>query len=101
MALPKDGGVGEGQILTMIPDCLFTQAPAESCEHSESQRPEVAPLNKFKRKTLGESQNFPKRIRYFRGSCCWSVAKVCSTLCSPVDCSMPDFPVLHCLPEFA
>ena len=23
------------------------------------------------------------------------------TLCYPVDCSMPGFPVLHCLPEFA
>ena len=25
----------------------------------------------------------------------------CPTLCNPVDCSMPGFPVLHCLPEFA
>ena len=25
----------------------------------------------------------------------------CSTLCSPMDCSMPSFPVLHHLPEFA
>ena len=24
-----------------------------------------------------------------------------STLCSPMDCSMPGFPVLHCLPELA
>ena len=24
-----------------------------------------------------------------------------STLCNPMDCSMPGFPVLHCLPEFA
>ena len=23
------------------------------------------------------------------------------TLCDPVDCSVPGFPVLHCLPEFA
>ena len=23
-----------------------------------------------------------------------------STLCNPMDCSMPGFPVLHCLPEF-
>ena len=33
--------------------------------------------------------------------CCCSVAKLCPTLCSPVDCNTPGFPVLHCLPEFA
>ena len=32
--------------------------------------------------------------------CCW-VAKSCPTLCNPMDCSMPGFPVLHRLPEFA
>ena len=26
---------------------------------------------------------------------------VCPTLCDPVDCSTPGFPVLHHLPEFA
>ena len=30
-----------------------------------------------------------------------SVAQSCLTLCDPMDCSMPGFPVLHCLPEFA
>ena len=29
-----------------------------------------------------------------------SVAKPCPTLCDPMDCSMPGFPVLHCLLEF-
>ena len=32
---------------------------------------------------------------------CYSVAQSCPTLCDPMDCSMPGFPVLHCLPEFA
>ena len=32
--------------------------------------------------------------------CCW-VSKSCLTLCDPMDCSMPDFPVLRYLPEFA
>ena len=32
--------------------------------------------------------------------CCCSVAKLCLTLCDPLDYSMPGFPVLHCLPEF-
>ena len=33
-------------------------------------------------------------------TCCCSVAKSCPTLCIPMDCSSPDFPVLHHLPEF-
>ena len=33
--------------------------------------------------------------------CCSSGAKSCLTLCNPMDCSLPGFPVLHCLPEFA
>ena len=32
---------------------------------------------------------------------CFLVAKLCLTLCDPMDCSMPGFPVLHCLLEFA
>ena len=30
-----------------------------------------------------------------------SVTQSCMTLWDPVDCSTPDFPVLHCLPEYA
>ena len=30
-----------------------------------------------------------------------SVAQSCPTLCDPMDCSTPGFPVLHYLPEFA
>ena len=33
--------------------------------------------------------------------CCCSVAKSCPTLCDPVDCCTPGFPVVHCLSEFA
>ena len=33
--------------------------------------------------------------------CCCSVAKSCPTLCNPMNCSMPGFPVLHYLPESA
>ena len=33
--------------------------------------------------------------------CCCSFAKSCPTLCDPVDCSRPGFPVHHHLPEFA
>ena len=31
--------------------------------------------------------------------CCCLVAKLCPTLCNPINCSMPGFPVLHYLPE--
>ena len=34
------------------------------------------------------------------GSRC-SVTKSCLTLCDPMDCSTPGFPVFHCLPKFA
>ena len=34
------------------------------------------------------------------GVCC-SVAQSCPTLCDPMDCSTPGFPVLHHLPELA
>ena len=33
--------------------------------------------------------------------CCCSVAQSCLTLCDPMDCSMPGFPILHHLPELA
>ena len=29
------------------------------------------------------------------------VTQSCPTLCDPMDCNMPDFPILHCLPGFA
>ena len=38
---------------------------------------------------------------WLRDDCCCSVAKSHPTLCDPMDHSMPDFPVLHYLPEFA
>ena len=34
-------------------------------------------------------------------NCCYSVAKLCLTLCHPMNCSTLGFPVLHCLLEFA
>ena len=32
---------------------------------------------------------------------CCSVTKLCLTICNPMDCSTPGFPVFHCLLEFA
>ena len=34
-------------------------------------------------------------------NCCCSVAQSCLTLCDPMDCSTPGFPVLRHLQEFA
>ena len=36
-----------------------------------------------------------------RQVCCCSVTKSCPTLCDPVNCSTPGFPVIHYLLEFA
>ena len=38
-------------------------------------------------------------LRY--ACCCCSVAQLCLTLCSPMDWSMPGFPLHHQLPKFA
>ena len=40
-------------------------------------------------------------LQFFKESVGCSVAQSCLTLCDPMDCSMPDFPVLHHLPELA
>jgi len=36
-----------------------------------------------------------------KNCCCCSVAQSCPTLCNPMDCSTPGFPVLHQLQELA
>ena len=41
----------------------------------------------------------PKQWKYF--CCCYSVAQSCPTLCDSMNGSMPGFPVLHHLLEFA
>ena len=38
--------------------------------------------------------------RMFCISCFCSISKLCLTLCDPMNCSTPGFPVLHYLPEF-
>ena len=41
----------------------------------------------------------PAKSKLREFGCC-SVAQSCPTLCNPMDCSMPGFPVLHHFPEF-
>ena len=51
---------------------------------------------------LLENSTFPTNLfMAVEVSCCCLVTKSCSTLCDIVDCSIPGFPVLHYLPEFA
>ena len=40
------------------------------------------------------------RLLWINCFCCW-VTQSCPTLCDPMDCSTPGFPVLHHLPELA
>ena len=43
-----------------------------------------------------------KQIPFFSFVClCCSVTQSSLTLCNPMNCSTPGFPVLHYLPEFA
>ena len=49
---------------------------------------------------------FSPIISYFNerlpwGCCCCSVANSCPTICNPINCSMPGFPVHHQPPKFA
>ena len=53
--------------------------------------------NIYNSEHISQSYNSNRFYVYF----CCSVAKPCLTLCDPMDCSMPGFPVLHYLPEFA
>ena len=46
-------------------------------------------------------KTFPDIENLIGSSCCCSVTKSCLTLCDPMDYSMPGFPVLHYLLEFA
>ena len=39
-------------------------------------------------------------LNMFKDFCC-SITKPCPAICNPMDCSMPGFPVLQYLPEFA
>ena len=40
-------------------------------------------------------------LHFLSSRCCCSITKSCPTLCDPMDCGTPGFPVLYCLLEFA
>ena len=49
----------------------------------------------------GQSSTLPKKkqTNSYRYICCCLVTQSCPTLCDPMDCSAPGFPVLHHVPE--
>ena len=49
---------------------------------------------------LTRDQRVRLKVLAFQSDCC-SVAQLCLALCNSMDCSLPGFPVLHCLSEFA
>ena len=46
-----------------------------------------------------ETESEPRKPPHNSLICCCSVAKLSPTLGNPMECSMPGYPVLHCLPE--
>ena len=52
------------------------------------------------RQSIYDSSSYIKKCWVCQANCC-SVAQSCPTLCGPVDCSTPGFPVPHYLLEFA
>jgi len=50
---------------------------------------------------MGKKMAFKSRPFDSNVCCCCSINKSRPALCNPMDCSMPGFPVLHYLPEFA
>ena len=65
----------------------------------------INPYLKKQEKTLNKQPNLTpnetrkRRIKKLKISYC-SVAKLCLTLCDPINCNMPGSPVIHCLQEF-
>ena len=58
--------------------------------------------NQIPRSSVPQKEHLGHNFLISRNShCCCSLAQSCPTLCDPMDCSTPGFPVLHHLPELA
>ena len=65
---------------------------------------EALGANYSQKVTLGENSYLVlhRNITVSKALCLFcSVAQLCLTLCDPMDCTSPGFPVLYRLPEFA
>ena len=70
-------------------------------KHSSSPSPHTGPPSLFFMHTSFNSFSCHREPVNTLLSCHCSVAELCLTLCEPMNCSTPGFPVLHCLPGFA
>ena len=57
--------------------------------------------NKNKEENDGDVMVVMMTMTILTDAYCCSVAKLCLTLCDPMDCSTAGFHILHYLPEFA
>ena len=73
-----------------VDSCFFTSWPAPLTKGHDSGTPVSSDLPAITR-----------LLSVMRSAVCCSVAQSCLTLCNPVDCSTPGFPVPHCLLELA
>jgi len=81
---------------TADPKFVFLHAPrASSIEKSEAAESLICPFL-FVSYKLNYLNWEPAEV-----VCCCSFAQFCPTLCDPMDCSTPGFPVLHYHPELA
>ena len=73
--------------------------PISSIAGTQSPNPEVLMLPQSQLVSLIMNKFKGNIFTICNNSCCRSVTKSCPTLCDPINCSMPGFPVLHSLPE--
>ena len=86
-------GVGDGQG-TLVCCSPWGHKESDTTEQLNNNSTVYFPKNTLFKKMKTQSLNI-------HICCCSSVAQSCPTLCDPMDCSTPGFPVLHCLPELA
>ena len=61
----------------------------------------VEDLNRhFSKESIRWQEVYETMLNVNNYCCCGSAIKLWLTLCDPIECSMPCFHVLHCLPEF-
>ena len=83
-------------VLTCTRSC--NQFVAELLLQTRSLSPNSEPFPE--RHTLGKEWDYKWDV-WISCCCCCSVVQSCLTLCNPMNCSTPGFPVLHHLSEFA
>ena len=97
MTQPKDTLPTEHLPERHLPSCLKKGLPYFTIKWYAVRLLPRADISHLGNTSMPFTKFQPKTIH----CCCYSSAKLCQTLCDPMDCSTPAFPVLHYLPEFA